>query len=115
MFGLVLLAPACVDEPTVTTTRDTESQWATKGYPAVADCVACHGATPTPGSFPAPPFLVGATPDDVRVTLLSFTPPVVRLDEPTNSPLLTKGAHSGDALTPEAAADILAWLAEEAP
>jgi mono/diheme cytochrome c family protein len=46
---------------------------------------------------------------DVRTHLLTW-PGLVNLDTPTSSKLLTKGAHSGPAFTPEQSAAVLDWI-----
>ena len=46
---------------------------------------------------------------DVRTHILSF-PNLINLDTPTQSPLLSKGAHEGPALTTNQAASLLDWI-----
>jgi mono/diheme cytochrome c family protein len=73
-----------------------------------AYCISCHA-----GSDPAVAFLAGADPMAQRKTLLEFDPQVVNMEAASSSRLLTKGAHSGPALTAQQSGDILAWIAAE--
>jgi hypothetical protein len=112
ILSLAVALASCDHEPTGSISRDAEMEWLSKGYPAVSACVACHDGAQT--TMPQGlPFLAGPTPADVRLTLLSFTPAIVRLDEPPSSPLLIKGHHDGLALTAQETSDLLAWLVAE--
>lgn len=70
------------------------------------NCAACHS-----GSDPTVAFLQGADPMDIRGKLLASD--YVNLEATQSSRLLTKGAHSGPALTAAQASDLLEWLAAE--
>lgn len=69
-------------------------------------CGACHGPDRTGPDFlrPSP---------DVRTTLLSY-PALVDLETPSSSRLLTKGEHSGPALSTGEAEAVRSWLELEA-
>src|SRR5690606_30371129 len=69
-------------------------------------CESCHGAGRAEEPFLAPN-------PDVRTTLLGW-PEMVRLDSPSASRLLTKGAHTGPAWTSEEAESIKRWIEAEA-
>jgi len=71
-------------------------------------CLSCHA-----GSDPSVAFLAGADAMAQRTSLLEFDPQVVNLEAASSSRLLTKGAHSGPALTAQQSGDILAWIAAE--
>jgi hypothetical protein len=71
-------------------------------------CVSCHA-----GSDPTVAFMVGADAMEQRASLLAFDPPAVNLEAPASSRLLTKGAHSGPALTAQQSSDILQWIQAE--
>src|ERR1041385_7547094 len=51
------------------------------------NCTACHGGS----RVDAPSFLKGTSPDDIRTSLLQEDPPVINLDAPASSRVLTKG------------------------
>src|SRR5262249_57658222 len=84
--------------------RDTYTQ---RAWPALGVCVGCHG------SQPAIDFLAPATPDGAYATIFGFQPPVIDLDSPAASLVLTMGKHTGPALTAPAAAAILEWIQRE--
>ena len=71
-------------------------------------CASCHS-----GSDPSIAFLKGADAMEQRKTLMEFDPQVVNLDAPQSSRMLTKGAHSGPALTAQQSSDILQWISAE--
>jgi mono/diheme cytochrome c family protein len=73
------------------------------------NCVACHGGS----MLDAPSFLKGTEPDDIRNSLIQEDPPVINLDAPASSRVLTKGVHSGPALDAQPASDILEWIQAE--
>lgn len=70
-----------------------------------ASCSSCHASTA------GADFLAGA-PDATAAyhTVRDFDPPVINTQAPASSRLLTKGIHSGPALTPEQAATLLEWV-----
>jgi len=84
--------------------RDT---WTQKAWPALATCNGCHG------SQPAITWLSPGTVDGAYATVFAFQPPVVSLDTPESSLILTMGKHTGPALQPEQATAVLAWLQKE--
>ncbi len=73
-----------------------------------AYCISCHA-----GSDPSVDFMVGADPMAQREALLTFDPQVINMTAPQSSRLLTKGAHSGPALTSQQSADLLQWIGAE--
>lgn len=84
-------------------------------YPVLSTvCAACHIGM-------EPKFLAGtSTSTDpaaqiqaMRTTLLGFDPAVVNLQAPESSRILTKGAHSGPALSAIDSAALLGWLQAE--
>ncbi len=79
----------------------------TKAKPHLdAYCLSCHA-----GSDPMIAFLAGADAMAQRSSLLGTE--VVNLEAPQSSRILTKGAHSGPALTAQQASDILQWVQAE--
>ena len=116
MKRLVLLAvlASCTDSSTRITVDD-GSEPATKAerlfvhdvMPMLqANCAACHG-----GSDPQVAFLAGSTWQQIRTSLL--TSAVVDVIEPTQSRLLSKGAHSGPSMTALQTVSIIQWLEAE--
>ncbi len=89
-----------------------EAKWTSEALPVFTNntCIVCHGGTaPTAtGEF----FLTG-TGDDIRTTLLGFSPQVINLDAPASSRVLVKGAHEGPALGATDSASILDWINAE--
>ena len=79
-----------------------QQAWTALGY-----CVGCHG------SQPAIAFLAPGTAEGAYDTVFMFQPPVIDLESPAASLLLTMGKHTGPALLPADAATILAWLDAE--
>jgi hypothetical protein len=71
-------------------------------------CGSCHS-----GGMPMIDFLLGTNAEEQRTKMLGFDPPVLNLEAPTSSRLLTKGAHSGPALTAQQSSDILQWITAE--
>jgi len=71
-----------------------------------AACVSCHT-----GLDMSVEFLKGSSTMEMRETLLASE--VINLEAPQTSRILTKGAHSGPALTASQSSDLLEWLAAE--
>lgn len=71
-------------------------------------CASCHS-----GSDPTIAFLAGADAMAQRKTLLEADPVVVNLEAAASSRILTKGAHSGPALTAQQSSEILQWIGAE--
>jgi hypothetical protein len=85
-----------------------EQDWMRLAYPVFErNCIQCHASADAVG------FLAGSTPLEVRETLLSWSPPVVDIDNPTTSRVLSKGVHLGPSLTAQETSDILEWLQAE--
>lgn len=89
--------------------RAAREKWATSAYPVFRDnCVTCHG-----GSRPMVEFLLGGTVDAVYDSIKSYDPPVMNVDAPGSSRVLSKGLHDGPALNGEQSFAILTWLQAE--
>jgi len=71
-------------------------------------CISCHA-----GLYPEVAFIAGTDAISQRATALAFDPPVVNFDAVESSRILTKGAHSGPALTAQQSSDILEWINAE--
>lgn len=97
----------CVDDPEPQPMLDAQQQFLQSAWPALGGCVGCHG------SQPAIDFLAPGTPDGAYARLFAFQPPVVSLESPAASLVLTMGKHTGPALDPTAAPVLLAWLEQE--
>lgn len=83
--------------------------WLEKAQPVMQEfCVSCHD-----GSQANIGFLEGADPLAMRDDLVAFEPVVVNFGAPQSSRLLTKGVHSGPALTSVQASDLLDWVQKE--
>jgi hypothetical protein len=81
--------------------------WTQKAWPALATCNGCHGTQP------AITWLSPGTVDGAYTTVFMFQPPVVSLDSPASSVILTMGKHTGPALQPDQAIAVLKWLETE--
>ena len=80
--------------------------WVQEAKPVLAqNCAACHT-----GSRMNIAFMEGADVIAQRDDLLAFEPVVVNLEAPQSSRLLTKGLHSGPALTAAQASIVLQWI-----
>src|SRR5512139_1429933 len=104
-LALTFTACTTTNEPS-TVELSAQQAWLQVALPALrtADCTSCHGA--------AGDFLAGASDLDIRDTLLASG--MVSLDDGMyNSPILTKGVHSGDALTVAEQQALLTWLEAE--
>jgi mono/diheme cytochrome c family protein len=84
-----------------------DQQFAANAWPALARCVGCHG------SQPAIDFLAPGTAEGAYATMFGFQPPIVDVESPASSLLLTMGKHTGPALLPGDAGAVLAWLEAE--
>lgn len=71
-------------------------------------CISCHS-----GSDPTIAFITGTDAMAQRKSLMEFDPQVINLEAPASSRVLTKGAHSGPALTAQQSAEILQWIGAE--
>ncbi|MFT3698862.1 MAG: hypothetical protein QM831_37290 [Kofleriaceae bacterium] len=85
--------------------RDTYTQ---KAWPALGHCLGCHGAQPGVA------WMAPGDADGAYATIFTFQPPVVNMDSPESSLMLTMGKHTGPALLAEDAPPILEWLQKEA-
>jgi cytochrome c5 len=68
-------------------------------------CRACHATEPNADFMKPEP--------DIYTRMVEW-PALVNVNEPTQSKLLTKGAHTGPAFTPEQASQVLDWITLEA-
>jgi mono/diheme cytochrome c family protein len=84
-----------------------DQQFQTQAWPALARCVGCHG------SQPAIDFLAPGTAEGAYATVFDFQPPIVDVEAPASSLLLTMGKHTGPAMLPAEAEAVLAWLEAE--
>lgn len=82
-------------------------QFETKAWPALGRCVGCHG------SQPAIDFLAPGTAQGAYATVFAFQPPIVDVESPASSLLVTMGKHTGPPLLPSEADAVLAWLEAE--
>lgn len=100
-LGATTSEPADVDQ----TAREL---WNTRAWPALAgSCGGCHG------SQPAIDWLAPGTVEGAYETVFAFQPPVLDVEAPAASLLLTMGKHTGPAIAGDNAAAVLAWLEAE--
>jgi hypothetical protein len=104
---LALLAGCMSELKTPPAAADAQAEFEQSAWPALQQCVGCHGAQPTID------FLAPGTADGAYMTLFAFQPPVVDVASPSASLLLTMGKHTGPALDPSTSAILLAWLERE--
>jgi len=76
-------------------------------WPALGRCAGCHATRPTID------FLAPGTPSGAYATIFAFQPPIVDVESPAASLVLTMGKHTGPALLPYEADAVLAWLEAE--
>jgi hypothetical protein len=91
--------------------RVARQKWTDSAYPVFRDnCVTCHA-----GSRPMIEFLLGGTTDAGAAydSIKAYDPPVMNVDAPGSSRVLSKGLHDGPALTGEQSFAILTWLQAE--
>jgi hypothetical protein len=100
-----MLGCGAIDPPVDTLPAD--QQFTTKAWPALARCVGCHATQP------AIDFLAPGTPGGAYTTVFAFQPPIVDVESPASSLLVTMGKHTGPALVPSEAEAVLAWLDAE--
>ena len=93
--------------PTDTTQLSAREMFNQRAWPGLSSCAGCHG------SQPAIDFLAPGTADGAYTTVFSFQPPVVDVEVPSASLLLTMGKHTGPAFSADQAAGVLAWLEAE--
>jgi hypothetical protein len=77
----------------------------------VPTCEGCHQTTQTSGTETVSPFLV---PGNEYQSITTYNSGEFLTATASQSPLLTKGAHQGPALTTQQSSDVLAWLQGEA-
>jgi len=99
----------CLDEAAQTpvSTPTAREQFDSRAWNALAACAACHGKQP------GIDFLAPGTASGAYESLFAFQPPVIDLDVPGSSLLLTMGKHTGPAMSNTAAAPVLEWLQAE--
>jgi mono/diheme cytochrome c family protein len=89
--------------------RAARKKWEATAYPVFRDnCATCHA-----GSRPNIEFLLGATALEVYDSIKAYDPPVMNVDAPGSSRVLSKGQHDGPALNAEQSGAILSWLQAE--
>jgi hypothetical protein len=98
------LGDSTTSSPTTLTARQT---WDQRAWSALSTCAGCHG------NQPAIDFLAPGTADGAYTTVFSFQPPIVDVEVPSASLLLTMGKHTGPAFSADQAAGVLAWLEAE--
>jgi len=97
------------DEPAHPELTPAERDWINLAYPVLEqNCAACHA-----GPHASIAFLSGGDALATRDTILAFQPPVVNLQIPEDSHVLSKGVHEGPSLTAQETADILTWVQAE--
>lgn len=107
LVGGCALAFGCTDTQPALAPPDAHTLFATSAWPALAVCNGCHGKQPTID------FLAPGTPDGAYQTIFAFDPPIVDLQTPSASLVLTMGKHTGPPLPPDAASTVLAWIVAE--
>ncbi|HTL31679.1 MAG TPA: hypothetical protein VL326_01065 [Kofleriaceae bacterium] len=103
----ILLAGCLEPAPTSTGTLTARQTYDQRAWPALSTCAGCHGKQP------AIDFLAPGTADGAYTTVFAFQPPVVDVEVPSASLLLTMGKHTGPAFSPDAAVGVLEWLEAE--
>src|SRR5215470_12433776 len=84
-----------------------DQQFVMKAWPALSRCVGCHGTQP------AIDFLAPGTAKEAYMTLFAFQPPIVDVESPASSLLLTMGKHTGPPLAADESEALLGWLEAE--
>ena len=109
LVGAIIIASStgCVVSVSQDQQLSARDMYTQQAWPALGQCVGCHG------SQPAVAWLAPGTPDGAYTTIFSFQPPVVDLDSPAASLVLTMGKHTGPAMSPQSAATILEWIQRE--
>jgi hypothetical protein len=105
-----ILLAGCLGDPASNTSSGeltARQQWDQRAWPVLSTCAGCHGKQP------AIDFLAPNTGDGAYTTVFAFQPPVVDVEVPAASLLLTMGKHTGPAFSPDQAAAVLAWLEAE--
>jgi hypothetical protein len=96
----------CATEPAVDQ-LPADQQFVARAWPALGRCVGCHATQPSID------FLAPGTAMAAYATLFAFQPPIVDLESPASSLLLTMGKHTGPPLAAEEVAALLGWLEAE--
>lgn len=103
-----------IDAPPPSKAETARQLWVEKALPALrfsaSNCEVCHGGAAPRQSVE---FLAGADELAIRDKLMSFDPPVVSLDAPQSSRLLTKGQHEGPPIVGDQKSDVLSWIQAE--
>lgn len=82
-------------------------QFVETAWPALTRCVGCHATQPTID------FLAPGDVELAYTSVFEFQPPVLEVEAPSSSLLLTMGEHTGPALTAPESAAVLGWLEAE--
>lgn len=102
------MVAGCLDEAAPASVALTaREEFTAHAWNALAACAACHAKQP------GLDFLAPGTEAGAYESLFAFQPPVIDLDVPGSSLLLTMGKHTGPAMSAAAAAPILEWLQAE--
>jgi hypothetical protein len=105
-----ILLAGCLGDPASNTSSGTltaRQQWDQRAWPVLSTCAGCHGKQP------AIDFLAPGTSDGAYTTVFAFQPPIVDVEVPAASLLLTMGKHTGPAFAPDQTNAVLAWLEAE--
>jgi len=84
-----------------------DQQFLVRAWPALARCVGCHGTQP------AISFLAPGTAQGAYATIFAFQPPIVDVESPASSLLVTMGKHTGPPLVASETDALLGWLDAE--
>lgn len=86
--------------------RKAQEKWKASAFPVLRDnCSSCHD-----GARANVDFLAGTKDTAIRDRLMTYTPPVVNLEAPGSSRILTKGLHEGPEFTSENLSSVLQWV-----
>lgn len=105
--AILVVLVGCVETEASLPAQTAHDMFVNAAWPALGGCVGCHGAQPTID------FLAPGTADGAYNSLIAFQPAIVDLASPSASLLVTMGKHTGPALDPTAAEQLLGWLAQE--
>jgi hypothetical protein len=102
-------AAGCLDEapPPLAQNPTAREVYDQHAWTALAACAGCHAKQPSID------FLAPGTAEGAYQSLFAFQPPVINLDVPASSLLLTMGKHTGPAMDPVNATAVLDWLEAE--
>lgn len=103
-----------IDAPPPNAAETARQKWVESALPALrsieANCITCHGG---PAAREKVGFLLGDDDLAIRQALMDFDPPVLTLDAPQSSRLLTKGQHEGPPLVGNLKSAVQDWIEAE--